>query len=267
MRPAGGRRVGEVRRDARAVRHRGGCIEWFVARKECAWRLSDAPIPTFPRKRGKGLRARWRAWLWMPPIPTFPRKQGKELRAYARLRMPPEPLPLRSGGRLGGGRRAVAKRGAGCDYPHAPIPAFPRKRGKGFCARWRARLWMPPIPAFPRKRGKELRAYARLWMPPETPPPAQRGEVGRGASGGSEARCWLRLSACPHPSLPPQAGEGVSCALARAALDAHPSLPPQAGEGASCRPTSRPGPCRVAPRVVARASVAAPPVARDALPR
>jgi hypothetical protein len=53
--------------------------------------------------------------------------------------------------------------------------------------------------------------------------------VGGGASGGSEARCWVRLLERPHPNLPPQAGEGVSYA-SRAASDAL-ATPPSARAG------------------------------------
>jgi hypothetical protein len=123
---------------------------------------------------------------------------------------PSQPSPA------GGGRRQ-ARFGARCSpYRHQQRPArsspcdAQHRRGRlgggAFAGRASA-----PIPAFPRRRGKETSALCRqmqLVPSPATPGlllplrcAASQGEVGRG--------CLLcRSCKRPHPSLPPRAGEG-----------------------------------------------------------
>jgi hypothetical protein len=80
----------------------------------CRVRLPSAPIPAFPRKRGKGFRARA---LWMHAGTPPPAQRGE----------------------AGWGASGVDEVVGALQPPSAPIPAFPRKRGKGLCAAARRR--------------------------------------------------------------------------------------------------------------------------------
>src|SRR5690606_26642606 len=162
------------------------------------WVASEpAPIPAFPRKRGKGRTA-------VSPRPA---------------RDTPPPPPARGG-------RAAGRRGPG------PIPAFPRKRGRGRPAgsprpardtrslpRLRGGLgwgqWVAADPAPSRPspasggRGAQLSPLA----PPATPAPSPAcgGGLGWGAVG--------RIGPGPHPGLPPQGGAGRTVVTPRPVRD------------------------------------------------
>jgi hypothetical protein len=165
---------------------------------------------------GEGVSCALARLRMLPDTPPSATAGGGWRGASTTAHLRAKPLPLRSGGRLGGGHRAVARHGVGCDCQNAPIPAFPRKRGKGFRARTRG-----------------------FGCPPSQPSPA---------SGG---RGFVRVRAAsdaPHPSLPPPAGEGVSCAYARLRMPPIPAFPRQRGKGLRARtrgfgwPPSQPSP-------------------------
>src|SRR5690606_15909458 len=160
-----------------------------------------APIPTFPRKRGKGpvhgekiqtappppLAGEGRGGgrfrsprskvsrRTLPPSRPSPASWGRE-RVTARRLRPPPLLPAPGAGPL----QVAALNGPASDI--APIPTFPRERGKGPVHGEKIQTAPPPpacgggpgrgplqiaalngvasdiapIPTFPRKRGKEL---------------------------------------------------------------------------------------------------------------
>src|SRR5690606_25054512 len=129
---------------------------------------------------------------------------------------PPRPWPLSAceGGRSGGTRPTMplppspahgggpgwgqpddgsSKRACGA----APIPTFPRKRGK------EPELADRGAPSPPAREGwSGAHGPPRPWPPP---PPAGEGRVGAARRRKQQAR----LRRGPHPNLPPQAGEGA----------------------------------------------------------
>src|SRR5690606_26641730 len=79
-----------------------------------------------------------------------------------------------------------------------------------------------PIPAFPRRRGKGRPAVSPRPARDTRSLPRRRGGVGVGGSGSPRTR--------PHPGLPPQAGEGAH-SRHPSPRPRHPLPPPQGGEG------------------------------------
>src|SRR5690606_31377716 len=164
-------------------------------------RFARAPIPAFPRKRGKG-----------PTAPSLPasggRNQPRLPLLVGRARRSPGPGPLLppplAGEGWGGGHRSREPRRS--RHRLAPIPAFPRERGRGKergSPRQRRLPDLPDLVAHPRRvlelqvagvlvhllfqglePGGELRRIQRgvvLGLVGHTPGPA----------GGGAGRGWL----------------------------------------------------------------------------
>jgi nitrite reductase/ring-hydroxylating ferredoxin subunit len=131
------------------------------------------------------------------PHPSLPPQAGEGvLCAHARLRCPSQPSPVN------GGRSCVRSR-ADSDGWHSS----PRAAGGG----WEGH---PP-----------LRIRAR------SPSPCAAEGGWEGGVGPWRGTVLGATAECPHPSLPPQAGEGVLCAHARLRC---PSQPSPVNGGRSC---------------------------------
>ena len=147
---------------------------------------------TYPTARSVPWKARRAVSLLAPA------RAGKGAGAEVEtLRFAP---PSACGGRLGGGRFQVGSSPI-ARFARAPIPAFPRKRGKGqkrgrlgggVSGRFvpTARFARAPIPAFPRERGKGQK----------------RGRLGGGVSGRFVPTA--RFARAPIPAFPRERGKG-----------------------------------------------------------
>src|SRR5690606_1495480 len=113
----------------------------------------------------------------------------------------------------------------------APIPTFPRKRGKEQVRGEKDQTRAPPPLAGEGRGGSRISTprstVSRRTLPPSQPSPASggrgrftarryrtrslprlRGRAGVGAASDRRAQ-RSRVGHCPHPDLPPQAGEGA----------------------------------------------------------
>src|SRR5690606_4836498 len=139
------------------------------------------------------------------------------------------PSPACGGGLGWGPHQIAALNGLASDT--APIPTFPRKRGKGPVHGEKIQTAPPPPLAGEGWGGSRISTprstISRRTLPPSQPSPASggrgrftarrfrprplprlRGRAGVGAASDRRAQ-RSRVGHCPHPNLPPQAGEGA----------------------------------------------------------